>query len=269
MNKVFNFSVALALVLMTSCEKEVKLSPFFSERKLVIQSLISPQDTLLRVNVSVTKPIVGGSDSTRLWIDDAEVIISDDQQKILLTYSGSGVYSYRLGSKFGIHPNKTYELQVKTPDGQSVRSFCKVPSVPFDIGDITVEKKVIDVQKFQLSINWPIRSNSKNIFGLWSGFEKINTRCGSAPTNYISYSGNDNTLGQFTTGLFFNECNPGKSAIVVKISVFDENFYDFYKTLDQQINTNGIPFTEPSQLFTNIEGGYGIFSAHYTFTKLI
>lgn len=57
-------------------------------------------------------------------------------------------------------------------------------------------------------------------------------------------------------------------AFVITLKHISEDYYQYYTTSQQQYFNNGDPFSEPTMVFDNIEGGFGIF-AGYTVSKTI
>ena len=78
---------AVALMLFTACQKVIDADELLdTEEKVFITSYISPQDTVLRVNVSRALPAIGTSlsandqeaNEAKFLIKNAEVSISDE-----------------------------------------------------------------------------------------------------------------------------------------------------------------------------------------------
>ncbi|MDX2246198.1 MAG: DUF4249 family protein [Bacteroidia bacterium] len=51
---------------------------------------------------------------------------------------------------------------------------------------------------------------------------------------------------------------------VIRLGTTDSAFYKYYQTVEQQKNTFYNPFSEPTPVFTNIEGGLGIWAGFAT-----
>ena len=57
-------------------------------------------------------------------------------------------------------------------------------------------------------------------------------------------------------GYYSNGINNNKIAVVLK--TISKSFYRYNLSLENQINNTGNPFSEPSQVFSNIKNGYGL-----------
>jgi hypothetical protein len=248
------------------CEEDVKLDETYVENKLVVQSFISPQDTVLTVRVSETKPLIGTVSTENKWIANANVSVSEGQNTLLIPYEKMGFYKYRLISKIKV--GTIYSLKVTTPDGRKVEAVCKIPEITIDSTDLKVKITQVVGSRNQMLIEWQDVPNQKNYYGIWFGFEKLTKGCSSGKTNFISDIGKDGRFLSYASN-FDTICNQGESRIKLLFGVYDENYYNFLKTLSEQNDTNGVPFTESIQVFTNIKGGYGIFCSYNQITKFI
>ncbi len=100
--------------------------------KLVVTGFISPQDTVLAVQVNRSVPVLGQSNAIR-DVANATVTIRDGSQSVTLRYAVNynrqnvNLYWASAGS-FPIVAGKTYTLTVETPEGQKVTGQCTVPA---------------------------------------------------------------------------------------------------------------------------------------------
>lgn len=243
-----------------ACERDVTLDETFTENKLVVQSFISPQDTVITVRVSGTNPAVGTVSSQNKWITNANVSISDGKTTLILPHEKFGYYKIKIGD-FKIEPNKEYLLKVNTPDGRAAEASCVVPVTMLKPAMLLSTISAVNGQSNQVLVKWQDEVNKKNYYGAWFGFDKITTGCSTGKTSFISDLGNDGRTIAYSS-YFQPACNAGEKKIKLFVAVYDEDFYEFFQTLNDQTETNGIPFTESIQVFTNIKGGYGIFSGY-------
>lgn len=153
---------------MLSCETVVENINLPYEERLVIESFISPQDTLLEVKISKTRPVVGTFPSNQLnggfgsearpIIEGAIVEISDGQKKATFQLqtivnsqgvdinpaTGESMVQSRRGyflkaKDFPIVAGKTYTLTAKAPNLPEVSATCTVPNKQLINGkDITI-----------------------------------------------------------------------------------------------------------------------------------
>jgi len=100
--------------------------------KLVVTGFISPQDTVLAVQVNRSVPVLGQSNAIR-DVANATVTIRDGSQSVTLryavNYNRQNVNLYWASARsFPIVAGKTYTLTVETPNGQKATGQCTVPA---------------------------------------------------------------------------------------------------------------------------------------------
>ena len=164
----------LIIFAVFSCQTVVEDIKLPYEERLVIQSFISPQDTLLEVRVSKTRPVVGTFPLNQSYglgygsyqpIEGATVEISDGNRKGIFQLqtivnplsfendpnTGKVVpqsrRSYFLRAKdFPVIPGHTYTLTAKAPNLPDVTASCTVPKLQLLNGkDFSILKgKTID-----------------------------------------------------------------------------------------------------------------------------
>ncbi|WP_019988719.1 DUF4249 domain-containing protein [Rudanella lutea] len=99
--------------------------------KLVIASFISPQDSVLTVQVNRSVPVLGQS-NTILDVTNASVTISDGARVVALQYAANyrrqAINLYWTNARnLPILPGKTYTLSVSTPQGEKATAQCTIP----------------------------------------------------------------------------------------------------------------------------------------------
>jgi Domain of unknown function (DUF4249) len=154
MQKLKYIFSTLFILSIWSCDTIVDDVVLPYEERLVIQSFISPQDTLLEVRVSKTKPVTGTFTSDQFYgngtykpLVGAIIEISDGQKKAsfklqtvtnpagteydqstgkIITQTRTG---YFLRTKdFPIIAGRTYTLTAKAPNLPEVSAICTVPN---------------------------------------------------------------------------------------------------------------------------------------------
>ncbi|MDQ3536141.1 MAG: DUF4249 domain-containing protein, partial [Bacteroidota bacterium] len=196
--------LGLFLTFFSSCEKEAKninVPPIAP--KIVIQSFISPQDTLIIARVSNSIPVFGKYNEG--IIHDAEVIFSDgitSVQMEMKEINGDNMLDYTVDPVLlPITPGKTYFIKVTTKDGRVAEAHCTVPEVPtienLKIDSVEVEnihEYGIDQFKiFNVSFNFNDLQSSNNYYRL-----DINTTTTDS-------SAIDGTLYKYSNQLYFDE----------------------------------------------------------------
>jgi len=270
-------SIVTIAIVMTGCKKEVtgvKLPQVNPE--LVVGCFFSPQDTILVLTLSRSNPVFGTDHNlltlvNSLVIPDASVILSDGTNSATLTYNFSH-YQYELkASLFPIMSGKTYYLNVSTPKGENVSASCTVPlsnlsSFTVDFVDTASERKVINVKWNDI----PSQTNYYRVFGqlvVQDGEEKDTSynNMRSSVTNDAGRDGQEMSLEmqvrydmtQTDNGVKYTDVLIGYDVYLLNI---DAEYYNYQYSLDHYSGDD--PFAEPSPLYTNINGGLGVFGAY-------
>jgi hypothetical protein len=245
---------------ITSCQSELSVIGIKNENKLVVQSFISPQDTILSVRVSNTNAVIGQVAKEFKTITNANVTIGNGVKSVLLSYDKEGYY--QISSKqFEVKAGKTYFLRVSTPDGRTVLGECTIP-----LNTVDEKKVIIDIESVtndlkKVIVKWDDIRNEQNCYRSTGTYETVKKGCSSD----ISFLIKDRNQDGVQTGYNFNtsiSCGDGNPNFIIIIANYDLNGYQFISTLQEQYLVNGVPFTEPVQIFTNIKGGYGVFSGY-------
>ena len=263
----------VSLLFFSACEKPisgVKL-PHIPER-LVITSFISPQDTMIRVKVFHSFPLgKTRSNDDNGEVLNATVLLSNDIKEVSLLYDINEL-SYVIDTDlFPVEAGKTYYLKVSTPDGKKVSANCTVPLFKNESQDIAevinsgIPPNNVSMNEYKIKINFKDIAGEKNTYRVYGFYEVDNS--GSQFDNeiifkdniYINDQGLDGNL--FTIrGSFFKPENT-EARITLQLINSDMPYYLYHTSL-QKYNSDDNPFSEPTLIYVNIEGGLGIFCAY-------
>lgn len=319
---IFAF-ILLSLACTMSCETLVgEVSPDKLpklEEKLVVNSFISPQDTLVRVIVTTSSPIFtpakntfGGfviinGDTTFFgndaFVNNAKVSMGNGEKTIELTYnSAEKWYEFRPStSTIRIEAEKEYFLTV-SHDNRTAQASCVVPqrrdnfvqvlakteentfrfsgqpdqknltltaTVFVDInketptyyrlrGDVAVDLEQLEFSQGQ-EPEFVTRRSYRSVFfenqGIIDGTDitlsrsqtKSGTAFFSSPSTFIG--------GE----RIFSEKYPEVRSLYVELMTINEPYFKYYKSIADFNGDN--PFIEPTPIYTNIQGGLGVFAA--------
>lgn len=257
-----------------SCIEEVDPKGLINnERKVVVNSFISPQDSIISAEVSLSRPIIGfepfnQSEDSDI-INDALVSLSNGTNSVILLYNQE-TFRYELDAElFKIEPGEQYFLEVEV-DSKTYTAQCTVPS--WAATEISLSfTQVID--ELRLRVLWQDEPNVENYYRV----------LGEYKTNF-----NDNA---FFFNLFFdndrfkqdvnrdglqisadadlfglNESNI--DSVRIQLLTTDKNYYNYQKTVFD-FDGGDDPFQEPVRLISNIEGenALGIFAAYQSVVK--
>lgn len=288
------FAALFAIFLLTSCEdfflSDVdKIHIPDVQAKLVAYSFISPQDTLVKVHLyrtqSYTQPIITHSPVSNY----AQVRISKKgENPVELSYN------YRLNcytipaSQFPIEPDTHYELFVETQLGESLNATCYVPN--YQISHIeAVSTTMTDTEWGDVTtrFSWKVHTNASaetryfrsnafykqymvfddSIHGPYAchGWELSNPEL-FILENQSTYSLTSNIWLQ--TKVWDPQTGSMKpSRQIDSLYVFalqgDKHYYHFHKTAKEYEYTgDDFPFSEPVIIYSNIDGGLGVFAGY-------
>jgi hypothetical protein len=293
--------VVLGIALLTgmmACEKDAKNIPIPFEKKLVIESYLSPQDEQLLVRVGQNYPTVGpgsvsGFGTLRQPVTNAVVTLSDGQRSVVLPFrqtppnsipqSGPSPDStgYRLSAAaLPIVPGRTYTLRVTAPGYPDAEATCTIPL------------RAVEASTAEIS-----RGTESDVTGNRDYFQAVFQDLAGEENFYSTYFALNNTvtppptqgkpsLNVTTQGTqFLNQGTTDggklKSARVyvfptsqvptnwlqtrqleLIIATTDRAYYDYNRTLRNQYRNDDNPFAEPVLIYSNVRGGLGVFAGY-------
>lgn len=277
----------LLLLTFISCEKEtVNVKVPKVEPKIVIQSYISPQDTLLVVHVthsiSIYQKVYLNENNNSNNIRDAIVTLSDGSNIINLEYSllNNNDSEYTADpDNFPIIAGKTYHILVTTPDGKKASSSCTVPNqspfiYSFKLDSITRDMSYYISKEYYIIVgilDIPNQKNHYRIAGNVRGSHKstfqdevidVLREIDFKEKEFFTDKGKEGETIIFKNKLNYvaieNLLRPFH--IIIELISTDAHYYNYHQSLRNLDNEN--PFMEPEPIYSNIQGGLGVFSAY-------
>ncbi|HLN19644.1 MAG TPA: DUF4249 domain-containing protein [Bacteroidales bacterium] len=272
----------LLIAFLTGCESEVnnvKLPDF--KPQIVISAFITPGNNITYADVSTTKRVFGvlGNDILRGAVS---VTISDGEKETIMTRSGDRFF-FRNESN-SISPGKTYSLKVISQYYPEASSSCTVPdrirqNITLDTFSIARSEMGFNWNELMFRLSFDDQPGKENFYRVILRYIAY-----SSPTGYRKYTEDYyiplekelftdkkvNSEGKFTIEdrLNFYPSTYNDSAFLkVYILNTDNSYYLFHKSIGDYDN-NPSPFSEPSLVYSNINGGVGIFSS-FTSDSLI
>lgn len=251
-------------------------APASSASKIVVNGFISPGTDQITVVVSMTRGIYvpRPADEGQLEIvKDATVLISDGSDTVQLIYNPQ-FETYRISQDImPVKEGVTYYLKVTAPGGYEATSSCTVPNkLPPDL-----EIESIDSSGSQHNQSYILYFKFRDLEGegdyysvsagryykytYFPGFESDSGIYNESFDRGEPFISDKNVDGQYfsykTYDLYFDKDEESK--IYLAICITDEDYYKYHKALYNRDEEN--PFAEPYPLYSNINGGLGIFSA--------
>jgi hypothetical protein len=258
--------------LVTGCDPHVNVERLAAEELYSVSSIISPGDSLIQVYVYRGRPLGTLVRSDSAIIDNAEVIISDGDNKYLLRYNYSLGRYIISGEKVKIQENKRYQLRIKLPDNYTIEAFCLVPKeliAPLVQGNRNKDD-------YNFTVSWA-KDATFRYFMITYEMVDVKVPFNPDPRDNPSfplvaneqavYDREANQLGSIDQTLR-NAFKADNISLKVSLYSFDSDLYQYLKTLNRFKNwqANADEFVpnlrEPQPVYSNVVGGYGIFGAY-------
>lgn len=265
--------LVLSALVFSACDSGVEIEKIAPENLVSVSSLISPQDSVVRVYVYQGKVLGEVARADSAIIKNAKVSIADGNISSVLVFN-SKTNAYEINNQvLKITALKTYRLEVVTATGVVLKASCTIPSTPAEV----VIEGVKDANDFLFNLNWPPLDKTEYFtfkFELVDVLFKPRLGATSGPTMRFSFAS--------AQSFFDNKDRPSKpieSAVInafvaEKVSLkttfysLDESTFKYLNTKaaanNWNSNTSGfVPnLREPQAIFSNIEGGVGVFSGY-------
>ena len=285
-SKELLFLIGICTV-QVSCEKELKTDIPIQE-KLCLNCILNP-DSTIRASLSLSRSIRVNNTFTKANKAQIE-LIKDGETIEVLQNTSDGLYT--LDTK--PHEGSQYEIKVTVkgyPELSATTYVPKRPKVNCNITDAIVHqsglteyysysKKISIYDNNEINRYWLYRF-SEFPPGVWSlnGFGDVDSPLiddfnriidATFPLgyyyDYYYLRINDMINNEQTLSINFTSNNNDK----IFVMDVDEHYDKYLKSvIKQKMNENNVLFSEPVQIYTNIENGLGIFgSAAITSFKL-
>jgi len=292
------FLLCLSALFFSACEVDLKLDGIETQSKLVVNSLFSP-DSIWIVHVSKSRNIftdpVGIQD-----VEHANVIITDEGtgETFHLLYMRDGYYVNKFLSPV---PGTKYNIEVAAEGFKTVYSMDETPyriTINFineefveHLGDVVlkVEFEIVDRGGQENYYVWELivtpleddengESSVKDVTLIGSLDMNIDNGTNGEKVRHKLFI-TDSTFdgSSYSTSFFYtdpsvndqNEENEDDVNILyqkqLKISVISKNYYLHLRSLELYENSRSISSTvsQPTEIYSNIENGFGIFGGFY------
>jgi hypothetical protein len=267
------------IFLAFSCTKKATIKLPDPENKLVVTCFISPQDSVITAVVRLSIPKFSSSGSNSALSDNditnATVVISDGTNNLTLPFDNDLNFYKANALGLPIIGGKRYFLTVTTPDGKNVNASTTVPSTPLAIESLTLTPKNIDMNSIVYDINIVV-PDLPNEINYVAFFYETSFTFASPSGTFIFEEPQNTTTSSYATDEKINKTKyietrnssiNSQSKIVsavVNLSVLNcsKDFYLYNKSVQESAGIGGNPFTDPVQVYTNIQNGFGCFGAY-------
>jgi hypothetical protein len=246
-----------------------------SEPKIVVTGFLSPDDDTIKIIVRKSRALYvqsQGWENQFPIVNNATVTLSDGASSVILPFDSQSACYKILSSSMPVIPGKTYFLEVTTPEGHKATSSCVVPE---RIGNgIVSEIEITSIDTINqygsaMKVSFRFRDipGNGNFYRISAGafinyeyftepyFQEIGFERGE---NFVTDKNKEDNYFNFRTHeiyLYDSE----NIALYISLMLTDENYYNYHKSIYSFEGDN--PFSEPTPVFTNINGGLGVFGA--------
>ncbi len=270
----------IILLAMVSCEKTVtNVTLPDAKPKVVVFSYLSPDTDTIVAEVFYSRTINQPSGIEKTGIKDAQVIISDlGGQSVQLQYNNlKNNYFAPVNAGF-LKENSMYFLEIKTTNGEQVQSVCVLP---VQNASLRITHIDIDSTQIQGMIRGRFRVEFDDIAGKPDYYRIIARavvrRIYDTDTtvveyglgfnygeHYISVKDRDGETFAAETQVELlrvpNWVNEQLLGLKFYLLATDEHYYRFHRSLQNYVPDN--PFSEPTIIYSNVDGGLGVFAGY-------
>lgn len=258
---VYSFCFSFFLITLQSCEKDVEVKLPEVETKLVLSSFICPQDERTLVSVSLSQPLYntpknGGSYQP---IPNATVVISSGSSSWTLPYDAT-IGRYAIDSfQLKVKPGATYHLSVSTPDGKFAEAVTTIPVLNNSL-TYTATENTAQTDSYIFHAAWQDLPNSTDYYEV-----ELYPQISDMYRIYEQVADTRNPGGMLKSNLNFPYDPAMNDTVFATLSNISVEYYNYYQRLEKVQNSGG-PFSEPIAMYTNINGGFGVFAGFNTYT---
>jgi hypothetical protein len=236
-----------------------------------IVAFLCPQDSVHTVQLYYTSPVIGKNNLPE-WsanVSKSVVTLSDESQTVALKSEKNRNNIFKIkATDFKVVAGKTYKLRVVTYDGQQAEATCTIPLSKIDIKKVDT-KAVNSSDPFYL-ITWMDIANEQNYYAVYIVQGQVNFSTGERRV------GNDTgENGILDTGREGQELSTKRSFLLqkrrnasdgfsfvseIQLLNTDIHFYRYHKDLEILQISDDNPLSEPTNIYSNIKGGFGVFA---------
>lgn len=279
--KSLKYSILL-LIMISSCETEVdniRLPEF--QQKLVIASFITPFDSLSTIYVISNQRLYGDLSKKELP-GRLSGTISDGTREIKLdTIPGGLSFS---DEDLPVLPGKTYLLKVSDNKGLKAEGLSTVP-IPAEFNIVTDTSSILHHEsgylswrEFRVNVTFTDIPDENNYYCIKGSMKAFDTEEGYGTyffeeplyfekKLFTDSEANSENKIKLSTGMPAYFTSYDSAFLKIYLLNTERSYYLYHRSLENYNNGDN-PFTEPTPVYSNIEGGLGIF-ASYTIDSLI
>lgn len=270
-----SFFLLLLAITLSGCadffQQEIDSPDVDFERQLVLFTILSPQDSLLFVDVRETAPVFGPRDPNqdyRRILEEASVTLDDGTTTHELTFlneNGQRGYAIRT-EELRLEAGQTYSITATFED-LTVRGQATIPTDTIMLDDIGFDLEITEqfggFRERELIVSVPNQPGEEDYYLLIHDRLSGGARVQRELVDYVR--GKDG-LGE---SLLFAPVFLVDGVInTVNICTTTKATYNYLSTRGTAFNNQENPFAEPTEIISNVETGIGLVGA-VTCRKLV
>jgi len=270
-------------LLFASCEKDANIDLPEVKPKLVVIGFISPQDTLITVTVTRSRPVFEQYDvNTSAAVPDANVTLSNGSSTIQLTYDPQHEWYWVHASQFPITAGTTYTLTAGTAADGIATAATTVPYFSNPNYNVTFTSTLRDTNSYGFTREYFFENTWQDQPGSPS-FYRLATIAVSERSVQLD------TLFALQTSTLADDRN-NEGGVIEKDSygyktAYHLQYYDSLVAFDLHLMhvtpeyylyhqslplaSYNDPFSEPRLVYSNVTGGLGIFAGYNSVKRRI
>jgi len=269
----------LFLASLFACEKEViNVDTPVVQPQLVVNSFLNPDadSTLLFLSWSV--PIFHNSDMNISYEDKAKVYIIENGKEHQLSYSHHDNYYFIPKSSMRVKEGENYKLKILCDQSKDLTAETIIPPKPvFELSYLGMDslpiEKSADSYKYIYSVK--IKIHNPDNKGYYRILAKGLLKDESHPdelyeinlnligkSNRFFYGDYEGVLEIKDESYYMNPQSMFLKKIIISVDKVDETFYLYNHALENYSDID--VFTEPTQVYSNIEDAFGVFCSYNT-----
>lgn len=242
--------------ILSACSpyKELEIPIPAYESKLVVESYLEPGEIY---KLSLLENVSYFEEPRLPIVYDAEVFISDGVDTITLfnilslDTINKKINNYISYKKVSTDINKTYSLFLKDKKGRTITSTVK--SLPTKETE-SLTWKFNNQNNASVEINFSDDIGQNNYYRFLINKDSINGA--KVLDKLIDDKSFSDGNGYFITGHNYKK----DDTIVVSLFHLDKEYYEFLKSVESAKLANADPFSQPTAVKSNVNGGVGIFT---------
>ena len=263
------------MIFLIACEQDIILDIPEAEKKIVVNAVISPGDSL-KINLSKSLYILDSDNDKPTFLANATANLYENSSFIqTLFYLNNGNYV----SSHQVKEGNIYRLEVSVPDFNMVSAETRIPNkikiLKLDTATVSGSNEYDKNLQFKLRFNDPPAEENYYMITVYQSFNNS----GTYDFSRIGSSSQDEAIGLIRTFdqrlIFTDELINGKNTeivfktqnffhgdiVKVELSHITRDYFLYLKSLDLQYKTKNNPFAENVKVYNNIENGFGILGA--------